>query len=379
MKNTSLAAQALVPARPRFAARSTLRTVLDRRVKAYFEESGHDPSGGARLVTKSLVILTWAVASYLLLLLWASSWWTVAPLAVSLGLALAGIGFSIMHDGGHGAFSGRKWVNRLAFGAVDVIGGSSYFWHHKHNVLHHTYTNVDGVDDDLDAGPFLRLAPTQRRRWFHRFQHWYELPLLGFLAAKWTLLDDWVVLARGKIGDYPIPRPRGWDLVQLVAGKVVFLSWAVVLPLAVHPALPVAGAFALTVAVLGITLGVVFQLAHVVEGTQITSPPEGAGERLELPWVEHQLATTADFSPHSRLVTWFVGGLNFQVEHHLFPRVSHVHYSALAQIVRRTCQEQGVNHLRNETLWGALRSHFRRLEQLGRAERSAPAQDLVLA
>jgi linoleoyl-CoA desaturase len=364
-------------ARPRFAARSPLRSTIDRRVKAYFEDSDRDPRGGARLLLKGLVITGWAVGSYLLLLLWAASWWTAVPLAVSLGLAVAGIGFSIMHDGGHGAYSQRRWLNRLSAGALDLIGGSSYFWHHKHNVLHHTFTNVDGVDDDLDAGPFLRLAPTQRRRWFHRFQHWYELPLLGFLAAKWTLLDDWVTLARGKVGPWSAPRPRGWDLVQLVGGKLVFLTWALVLPLLLHPVLPVLGLFALTAVVVGITLGVVFQLAHVVEGVQITSSPE-AGERMALPFIEHQLATTADFSPRSRLITWYVGGLNFQVEHHLFPKVSHIHYGALARIVREACRELGIPHLRNETLWSALRSHFRCIKGLGRADAlPAPVPALV--
>ena len=360
---------ARTPARPHFTARSPLRSAIDRRVQAYFDETGYDPRGGARLARKSLVILSWALGSYLLLLLWASSWWTAMPLAVSLGLAVAGIGFSIMHDGGHGASSRRRWLNRLSAGALDLIGGSSYFWNHKHNVLHHTYTNVDGVDDDLDAGPFLRLAPTQRRRWFHRFQHAYELPLLGFLAAKWTLLDDWVALGTGKVGPWTVPRPRGWDLVQLVAGKLLFLTWALGLPLLLHPALPVLGLFALTSVVVGVTLGVVFQLAHVVDGVRITA----SDARMELPFVEHQLATTADFSPRSRLITWYVGGLNFQVEHHLFPKISHVHYAALARIVREVCQELGVAHLCHETLWSALQAHFRCLKRLGRGEQLSVA------
>jgi len=363
MQNPTLKPTSSPKARPKFAARSALRTALEERSKAYFASSGRDSRGGGRIARKALVILGWTVASYLLLLLWAASWWTAVPLAISLGLGVAGVGFSIMHDGNHGAFSRRPWLNRLASTALDAIGGSSYVWRHKHNVIHHTYTNVDGVDDDLDAGPFLRLAPTQRRRWYHRFQHLYEVPLLGFLALKWTLVDDWVTLAQGTVAEQRFTRPRGRELVRLVGGKLLFLGWALGLPLLLHPVLPVLGLFALTAAVVGVTLGIVFQLAHVVEATQIT----GDEERLALPWAEHQLATTADFSPRSRLLSWYVGGLNFQVEHHLFPRVSHVHYRALAGIVRETCAEFGVRYLSNDTLWSALRAHFRRLKQLGRA------------
>ena len=358
-------------ARPQFPPHSPLRRELNRRVAEYFTATGKDERGGAAMLGKSAVIVAWAVTSYALLLLWASTWWTAALLCGSLGLALAGIGFSVMHDGGHGAYSRRPWVNRLAAAMLDAIGGSSYFWRHKHNVLHHTFTNVEGIDDDIDAGPFLRMAESQPLRWAHRFQHLYMVPLLGlFFATKWILVDDLRSWHTGRVGGQAVPRPRGGEAVQLVAGKLCFLGWAVVLPLALHPPLHVALAYLLVAFVLGVTLGLVFQLAHCVEGTEFEAP--GApGAQLSRPFVEHQLATTADFAPRSRLVTWYVGGLNFQVEHHLFPRISHLHYPALAEIVRATCAERGLVHRRHETLWGALTSHVRFMRRLGRP-RPAP-------
>lgn len=372
MNAPALAALPASALRPRFPDHSPLRQALRLRVDEYFARTGLDRAGGARMWGKSAVILGWTLASYLLLLLWAPAWWAAVPLAISLGLALACVGFSVMHDGGHGAYSGRRLVNRLAFGVLDLIGGSSYFWHHKHNVLHHTFTNVDGVDDDIDAGGFLRLAPTQPLRWFHRYQHWYGIPLLVFFVPKWVFVDDARTLARGKIGELPVPRPVGLDLVQLVFGKLFFCAWAVALPLALHPVAPTLLLFALVAAVLGVTLGVVFQLAHAVEGAAFTVSP-GDGTRLERSWTEHQLATTVDFAPGGRLLGWYVGGLNFQVEHHLFPRVGHRHYAALAPIVREVCREHGVQHLTHATFWSALRSHLRFLRRMGRGEALLPA------
>jgi linoleoyl-CoA desaturase len=338
-----------------------------RRVDAYFaQRPGLDDKGGGAMLLKSAIIIGWGVASYLLLILWASTWWQAAPLAISLGLAMAGIGFSVMHDGGHGAYSRHGWVNRASAAVLDAVGGSSYFWHHKHNVIHHTYTNVDGIDDDIDASPFLRMADSQPLYWVHRFQHWYMVPLLGLaFATKWFFVDDVATWIRGTISGQPIPRPRGWAAVGVVAGKLFFVAWAFVVPLLLHPPLVVLACYLLTTAVLGITLVLVFQLAHAVEGTAFVPPP-APDARLERSFVAHQLATTADFAHRSRWLTWYVGGLNYQIEHHLFPKVGHRHYPAISEIVRQVCAEHGVPYLLHDTLWGALASHWRFMKRIGR-------------
>lgn len=336
------------------------------RVEAYFRIHGKDDHGGGGYALKAAIIVGWAIASYVLLVFFAATWWQAAPLVLSLGLALAGIGFSVMHDGGHQAASKRPWVNRLGAAMNDLLGASSYFWNQKHNIIHHTYTNVDGLDEDIDSSPFLRLAPTQPRRFYHRFQHLYFLPLLMFFVPKWAFVDDWKTWITGRIAGHTIPRPRGWDAVQLVAGKLFFLGWAIALPLAVHSPLAVAlGWFAVS-SVLGITLATVFQLAHVVGETAFFAPPAAEGE-IEQPFFEHQLATTSDFAPRNRLVTWYVGGLNYQVEHHLFPRIAHRHYPAIAPIVAEVCRERGAPYHCHETVRAALFSHVRFLRKLGRS------------
>jgi linoleoyl-CoA desaturase len=358
--------------RPQFPAHSPLRGELCRRVDAYFEGRALDSKGGAPMLRKTATIVLWAVASYALLVFVATTWWSAALLCVSLGLALAGIGFAVMHDGGHGSYSSHGWLNRLSAAALDAVGGSSYFWHHKHNLIHHSYTNVDGVDDDIDAAPFLRMADSQPLYWFHRFQHWYMVPLYGlFFATKWYFVDDVRSWIKGTIGQQSVPRPRGWDAVQLVAGKLFFVTWALVVPLLLHPPLVVLAAYLGINAVLGITLALVFQLAHAVDGATFVSTP-AAKERLERPFVEHQIATTANFAPANPVVTWYVAGLNFQIEHHLFPRVSHIHYPAIARIVRELCEESGVEYLSHATVWSALSSHVRFMKRIGKGEPMAP-------
>lgn len=347
---------------PSYPRHSALRAELKLAVDGYFREAGLDAHGGGSAALKAALIAAWAVASWALLVWWASSWWAALPLAISLGLALAGVGFAIMHDGGHGASSGRRGLNRLAAASLDLMGGSSYVWHVKHNLLHHTYPNVEGMDDDIEFLPFFRLAPGQPRRWFHRWQHLYWAPLFLFFTTKWIFVDDFLAVARGAVGRHPLPRPGRLQLLGLCAGKLTFVTWALIVPLLWVPVLPWLLGYLLVSLVWGLTLGVVFQLAHVVEGTRFVP----GAVALPAPWVEHQLATTADFARHNRLLTWYVGGLNHQVEHHLFPRVAHRHYPALARIVREVCARHGITPLEHTSCWSAFRAHLRHLRDMGR-------------
>jgi linoleoyl-CoA desaturase len=351
----------------KYPPHSPLRAALNERVQAYFQRTGKRQVGGVRIWVKSALILAWLAASYALLMFWASTWWQVVPLTISLGLATAGVGFNIQHDGGHGSFSRRKAVNRMTALSLNLIGGSSYFWNFKHNVIHHQFTNIEGVDADIEAEPFLRLAPGQRRHWYHRFQHYYVWGLLVFFPPKWGFVDDFLDLARGRVGMRRVPRPRGVELLTFIGSKLVYFGLAVALPFALHPWLNVLLVWMLFSLVLGVVLATVFQLAHCVQEADFCAVP-AANQRMPRCWVEHQLATTVDFSPRNRLLAWYLGGLNYQVEHHLFPRVSHVHYPALAPIVRQVCSEQGVRYLSHASLWGALRSHVRWLRLMGRPQ-----------
>jgi linoleoyl-CoA desaturase len=342
---------------------------LRKRVDAYFETTGRPRRDCPQMYFKTASILAWLVGAYLLLMFAVTSWWLILPLAAILGLAMAAVGFNIQHDASHEAYSRHKWLNQIMAMTLDLVGGSSYLWDWKHNSIHHTYTNVSGYDDDINIGFLGRLAPEQRRFWFHRLQGLYLWILYGFLAMKWHLVDDFYNIAAGHIGGHRIPRPKGKDLVVFIAGKAIFFSLAFVLPMLLHPVWAVLVVYAVAAFVSGVVLSVVFQLAHCVEQTDFPVAiltPEG-GAKVESDWAIHQVLTTADFSRKNRVLCWFLGGLNFQVEHHLFHRICHIHYPALSQVIEQVCNEFGVRYNANLSFWAALRSHFRHIVAMGRA------------
>lgn len=361
------------PARVRFLRDDGFHAAVKRAVAAYFDRTHLARWGGAGMHAKTAIILAWFGASYGSLLAWGgASGWLASALTSSLALATAGIGFAIMHDANHGAYSRSAAVNGAWGHAVDLIGGSSYVWRFKHNVQHHTYANIDGMDADIDAGPLLRLAPSQPLRAFHRFQHLYAWPLYGVLALKWWLVDDVVDLVRGRIGPVAFRRPTGLGLAALLAGKLAFFGWALVVPALVFRSAWVAPFFLLGAGVLGLVLSTVFQLAHAVPQARFHAARPG-DQRMPTGWAEHQVRATADFAPRNRVLSWYVGGLNFQVEHHLFPEVCHVHYPALARIVEKACGEHGVPYRVQPSLRAAVAQHFRHLRALGRRDEPALA------
>jgi linoleoyl-CoA desaturase len=341
---------------------------LRHRVDAYFENTGRPRRDCPQMYFKTATILAWFVAAYLLLLFVATSWWLIIPLAIILGVAMAAIGFNIQHDAGHKAYSERPWVNKLMSLTLDLIGGSSYLWDWKHNSIHHTYPNIDGEDDDINIGLLGRLSPQQRRLPFHRFQGVYLWMLYGFLAIKWHFLDDFYQVAAGRIGKHKIPRPKGIDLLVFIAGKIAFFGLAFGVPMLLHPVLPVLAVYALAAFVSGVVLSVVFQLAHCVEEAEFPVPittSEGA-RRMQTEWAVHQVQTTVDFGQKSAMLRWFLGGLNFQIEHHLFSRICHIHYPELSKIVEDLCHEFGIRYAAHRTVFGAIASHYRWLVRMGR-------------
>ena len=340
---------------------------LTRRVDEYFATSGRRRRDCRQVYLKTFLILVSFVVVYGLLVFAASTWWQGLVLTCLLALITAGIGFNIQHEGGHQSYSQRRWVNGIMAFAMDLIGGSSYRWHWKHSVIHHRYVNIAGMDGDMYMGPLGRLAPQQRRRWFHRWQQLYLWPIYALLAVKMQLVDDYRFLITGRLDQHRVPRPGRGALLTFLIGRAVFLTWAFAVPLLLHPLAVVLFFYFVGALVLGVTLVLVFMIPHLVAESEF--PREDNG-RIETPWAVHQVLVTVNFSRGNRVLTWLVGGLNYHKEHHLFPLISHANYPGMSAVVEETCRDFGLPYKCYPSFAAGVVAHYRWLKRMGRADKA---------
>lgn len=347
-----------------FPPRGPFFNALKERVDAYLNDHHLRPTGNWRLYWKTLFGVSLLLGSYLMLVWGVEQWWSVLLAAFGVVQGFVLLAFNTMHDGCHGSYSRNRAVNWLMGASLDIMGGSNMLWRQKHNMLHHTYTNIDGKDDDIAIGALMRLSPGQPWHPWHRLQHWYAPVLYSLLTIYWLVFSDWHKVIVNRIGDTPLQPRAKWELPYFISTKLAYLGYALVLPSFFHPFWQVLLVFIGIHLLFGLTLSLVFQLAHTVEGTAFPLP-EGTQGKMADEWAVHQVKTTADFAPKSRFATFYMGGLNFQVEHHLFHKISHIHYPAISRIVRQTCEEFSVPYQSFPSVRAALKAHFRFLHRMG--------------
>lgn len=342
---------------------------LKKRVDAYFQDRQLSKNANGTLIIKTAVLTAMYLLPFIVLL------WLQPPLGISLvlwfimGLGLAGLGMSVMHDANHGAYSENAktnyWIGNIY---LNMLGGSTFNWNLQHNVLHHMYTNVVHVDEDINDKLVLKFSPHTPVKSFHQLQWVYAFFFYGILTLYWVLAKDYIQFigfTRSGVNK-GTKAENALTLLRITLVKVVYFAIIIGVPTLVFhlPLGEVILGFLVMHFVGGVILTTVFQLAHAVEGTSHPLPNEKG--IIENDWAIHQLNTTVNFSRHNKWLSWYVGGLNFQVEHHLFPKIAHVHYPELAPIVKETAEEFGIPYLENPSFGVALRSHIANLHQLGR-------------
>ena len=351
---------------PKFSSTpQSFHSELKRRISDYFEEVGASPTGNYKLFIKAVILMVSFLFIYIHLVFFTPHPFFAILESVILGGVVAAIGFNVMHDGAHGSFSKYKWVNRFAALSLNILGGNSFMWNVKHNVIHHAYTNVDGMDDDIDIQPWMRMSSTQKKYRLHKYQHIYFWGLYSLLYILWIFVLDYQKYFKAKIGTLPLKTMTISDHIQFWAFKLFHFALFVGLPIYMVGFTSWLIGFLVFTIVAGLVLSLVFQLAHTVEHTAFPVPNVETN-KLEDEWAIHQIKTTTNFATHNKLVSWLVGGLNFQIEHHLFPKISHIHYPAISKIIRQACQEYGIVYIEYSRVRSAVASHVAFLRQMGR-------------
>ena len=345
---------------------------LKSSVDQYFSINHVSKTGNWELYVKALILIPVGLGLYLTLLFAHFNIISGILISGTLGFILASIGFNIMHDACHGAYSSKPWVNNMMGLTLNLLGGNAFIWKFKHNIIHHTYTNIDGVDDDIAKSPVMRQCESQKWVKAHRFQHIYVVLLYAVSSFAWVSMMDFMKYFKRKVNNTNLQKMDRTEHIIFWLSKALYLVFYVIIPVHFVGWSAWAIGFTSMHIMMGLTLALVFQLAHVVEDAEFIFAPGIEPQKIEEEWAIHQVKTTANFAPHNKLVGWFVGGLNYQIEHHLFPKVSHVHYPAIAGIVRKVCDKHKIHYNEFNSMSAAIASHFRMMKSLGRN----PAQQL---
>jgi len=354
---------------PTFSKQDSLKffRTLNSRVNNYFKENNIQKTGNWKLHLKTIVMFSVFLTPYFFLLAMDMPFWTYLLLNVVIGVGMAGVGMNVMHDGNHGSYSNKSWINKIMGGSIYILSGNVYNWQVQHNVLLHTYTNIPGHDEDLDAGRIIRFTKDAKWHRFHKFQHYYSVFLYGLLTFNWAITTDILQMRRylKRKLSYGEAKSPAFQWTTLIITKIIYFTIWIVLPLVFGVTWwKVIIGFTVMHYTAGLILSIVFQLAHVVDET--TNPVPNENGEIENTWAIHQMFTTVNFAPKNWIVNWYTGGLNHQVEHHLFPNISHIHYGKIAKIVRETAQECNLPYHEYKTMGSAIIAHFKHLRELGK-------------
>ena len=343
-------------------------STLNQRVNEYFKSRKLNRNGNTEMVLKTVFMFSLYIIPYLLIITsTVTGAWAMFALCVIMGIAIGGIGLSVMHDANHGAYSSKPWVNNLLGLSLNIVGGNAFNWKVQHNVLHHTYTNIHDVDEDISPRGVLRLSPHGEWNSFHRFQHLYAWFFYGLMTIVWVLVKDYARIVKyqkdGLVKKQKANIVTEWTILLL--SKAIYVLYIFIVPALVLSVgwWQILIGFLVMHYIAGFILAIIFQPAHVIDGTEYPLPDQEG--KMDNSWAIHQLHTTTNFANKSRIFSWYVGGLNFQVEHHLFPGVCHVHYRKISGIVETTAREFGLPYKAERTFVGALRGHALLLKQLG--------------
>jgi linoleoyl-CoA desaturase len=339
---------------------------LKMEVSEYFKKHNLSIKGNFWLFLKALIIVSVYIIPWIILIIFPFSLGISILLCVLIGIGEAGVGMNVMHDAAHGSLSRKKWINNLFQSSMYILGSNIFNWKIQHNLFHHTYTNIYGFDPDIGTKLVIRLNEHSKIRRYHKYQYIYSFFLYGLMTLSKIVLDVVQLFQYNKSGltKQQKSNPRKEMTILLVSKTLYFLVF-IGIPLWFSSYLwwEISIGFIIVHFTAGLIMSTIFQMAHVVEGAE--QPLPDSNNVIPHEWMVHQLHCTSDFAPKNRILGWYIGGLNYQIEHHLFPNISHVHYRKIAPIVQNTAIKFGIFYNVKPTFTSALLSHINRLKELG--------------
>lgn len=338
---------------------------LRKRVNQYLSKTPSHSYANLEMHIKTVVMLTLWIGTYSLIVFGNLPTALTFVLWGAQGVLMALVATNVGHDAIHGAYSKSKLVNTLLSHTFNLNGASAYMWTKMHNTAHHTYTNVHGYDEDIESLPIIRMSPSTEHMKIHKYQHWYSFFFYGLATISWVFIKDYVKFFKNDVGNFNNQKHQTIQYFYLFFYKFLNYVLFIALPLIMMDQawwMTLLG-FLLMHYCAGMYLAIVFMLAHVVEDTHFPVPKTDGS--LENTWAIHQLYTTANFAVPSKLMFYLTGGLNLQVEHHLFPNVCSIHYPKIADIVRKTTKEFELPYIEYDTFGKAVVSHVRFMKKIG--------------
>ncbi len=285
-------------------------------------------------------------------------------------MLIVGLAYNVSHDAVHGALSEKRWVNEVFYYLTfNLFGPNAYLWRNRHVVMHHSAVNVPGFDFNIEAAKILRFAPTQEWRPYHRFQHLYAPFAYLVFTFHWVFIKDFKMLFLDRIGNVAEIRHPLARILELVAWKIVHVCIFIVTPtLALGvPLWQVLLAYLFFQFLTSFQFVLTFTGSHLNEGMVfVAASPEN---QIRHSFLEHAILTSLDFHPTSPVLSFWLGGFNSHVAHHMFPNVCSVHYPELSRIIQRTSAEYGLPY-KQISIDKLFVRHFRYLKQMGAGERA---------
>ncbi|MEO6132498.1 MAG: acyl-CoA desaturase [Saprospiraceae bacterium] len=341
----------------------TFSDAVKRNVGEYFSSHNLEKKGNWELYAKAILFIPLAFGIYLYILLGHYSQMTGILLYIALGACFSMVAVNVMHDACHGSFSEKKWVNDVMGLTMNAIGSNAYLWKIRHTV-HHTFTNIEGMDYDIDNWPMLRQSPTQGWKPVHRYQYLYMFPIYALSTIEWMLVSDFTKYFSRKVSSTRIQKIRLPDHLVFWGSKAICVITYIVIPVWFLGWQNWLIGFCIVHFIMGLSLTIIFQLAHLVENTHFEEAEKDV-KQISSEWAVHQVVTTSNFATDNKILSWCAGGLNFQIEHHLFPFVSHIHYPAISEMIRNECSRHNLPYHCYPTLGKAFISHIHFMKKLG--------------